>query len=471
MEKTEEQAHILNALHSNGDNLMVNALAGTGKTTTLEMIQAESKTKPILCLAFNKAIATEMEKRFQSTTTVRTMNSLGHRICMKTFGKVNLSPRKIGDLFKEYANELPKGEKDEAWQVYWQVVEGVNLARALGYVPEGKFPNARRLINQEDFFNSLEERPTATTKSLIDHILFLCIRASYKGLIDFNDQVYMPALFGGTFPRFPLTLVDEGQDLNPVNHAMLDKMGRSRVIVVGDRWQSIYGFRGAVTAGMQVLQQKFSCKELDLSVSFRCPEAIVRHAHWRVPHLKWMKLGGHVEKLERLEARAIPDGATIICRNNAPLFKTALGLLANERPVTVSGSELGPKIIRLLEKICDEDDDQDTMLNKIEEWRVEKLQKSTVPGKINDEADCLVVFASFGKTLSQAVAYVNHIFAQKGLIKLTTGHKAKGGEWDVVYHLDPWLCKDNEQDLNLRYVITTRAKKELYEVDSRSIIW
>jgi superfamily I DNA/RNA helicase len=471
MEKTDEQTAILDAYHGSGDNLIVNALAGTGKTSTIEMIQAESKETRILCLAFNKAIAQEMENRFLSTTAVRTMNGLGHRIWMKTVSSINVNPRKVSEITKEHINELKGEDKKQAWEAYWTIVEGVNLAKALGYVPEGKYPAARRLIERREFHESLEERPSEFTKALIDHVLFLSIKTAYKGWIDFNDQVYLPALFGGTFPRFPVTLVDEGQDLNPVNHAMLDKLARGRIIVVGDRWQSIYGFRGAVTQGMQTLQDKFGCKPLDLSVSFRCPEKVVKHAHWRVPSLKWVKPGGVARRLDRQEARRLPDEATIICRNNAPLFRTALGLLMCGRSVSASGSELGPKIIRLLERVCDEDDNQETMLNKIEAWREEKLEKSQSPGKINDEADCLAVFAAFGKTRSEACAYVKHVFEQKGQIKLTTGHKAKGGEWPIVYHLDSWLCRDGEQDQNLRYVITTRSMDQLYEIDSKDIVW
>jgi ATP-dependent exoDNAse (exonuclease V) beta subunit len=76
------------------------------------------------------------------------------------------------------------------------------------------------------------------------------------------------------------------------------------------------------------------------------------------------------------------------------------------------------------------------------------------------------VFAGFGKTLGLAIDHAEHLFAQRGTITLTTGHKAKGLEFDVVYHLDPWLCRDDDQDLNLKYVITTRARRELYEIDS-----
>ena len=81
------------------------------------------------------------------------------------------------------------------------------------------------------------------------------------------------------------------------------------------------------------------------------------------------------------------------------------------------------------------------------------------------------VFASHGSTLGTAIAYAEHLFAQRGTIRLLTGHKAKGLEFPTVFHLDPWLCRDEEQDLNLRYVIQTRAMESYYEIDSRAIRW
>jgi ATP-dependent exoDNAse (exonuclease V) beta subunit len=83
----------------------------------------------------------------------------------------------------------------------------------------------------------------------------------------------------------------------------------------------------------------------------------------------------------------------------------------------------------------------------------------------------MVVFAEHGQTLGQAIAYVEHLFSQKGTIRLMTGHKAKGLEFETVYHLDSWLCRDDEQDQNLRYVITTRSADRLYHIDSERIKW
>lgn len=468
---TDEQLDIISAIEATEDNILVNAYAGTGKTTTLEMIQSASPQQPVLCLAFNKAIADEMAKRFPSTTLVRTFNSLGHRIWMKAVSNVSLNPKKTQEILKETINEFKGEDKAELRDSYWPIVSAVGLAKSLGHVPSKNFPAARRLVDHSGFHASLEEKPSPLVAEVIDAILIASIKASYKGTIDFNDQVYMPALFGGSFPRFPHVLVDETQDLSPVNLAMLDKLVKGRLSAVGDRWQSIYGFRGAETNGIEILKQRFSMTEFGLTISFRCPEKVVEAARWRVPDFKWVKHGGTVESLRSLQARDIPEGAAVICRNNAPLFQMALNLLSARRSVQVAGSDIGPRIINLLQRIGAEHDTSKDLIAKIDGWVMEKLQTTQSPRTIHDMAECMKVFASFGSTLSQAVGYAKHLFAQQGTIQLLTGHKAKGREWNTVYHLNPWLIGQDDQELNLRYVITTRAKQELFEIDSREIQW
>lgn len=470
LQSTDEQLHIVDIAANHDCNIMINALAGTGKTTTLEMIEHAVDTKPILYLVFNSRNAKEAEKRMLSTTTVRTFNSLGHRVWAKTQDKfLTLNPKKTQDILREMIKASPRDIQGEMWDSYWEVVNGVSLAKALGYVPEGKYPTAKRLIAQAAFHSSLDERPDDLTSDLIDATLSESIRQAYLGTIDYNDQLYMPALFGATLPRFPLVKVDEFQDLSPVNHALLDKLVRGRLIGVGDPWQNIYGFRGAKQGGMAEAQAKWKMKPCDLSISFRCPQAIVENVHWRVPHFKWSNPGGHVERLTALHVNDIAEGATIICRNNAPLFRLAMHILTAGKSVSVAGSDIGPKLIAIMRKLAPESASQASVLSAIEDWRSERIAKESTSA--DDLADCMRVFARFGANLGQAISYAEHLFSQKGTIRLLTGHKAKGLEFDEVYHLDPWLCGDGEQDLNLRYVISTRSKDKLFEIDSRAIQW
>jgi DNA helicase II / ATP-dependent DNA helicase PcrA len=470
MEPTAEQHNILNLLKETHANLLIRALAGAGKTSTLGLIESAARG-PILCLAFNKKIAEEMSTRFSSTTSVRTFNSLGHRIWAKAnAANLKLDPKKTQNQFKEHIKGWKKDAQREAWKVYWEVVHGVGLAKSLGYIPEEVYPNAKRLIHRGFFHNSLDEEPSALTSELIDDLLAISIRSAYNGLIDYNDQIYMPALFGGTFPKFPLVLVDEAQDLSPVNHEMLKKLGRDRVIAVGDSFQSIYGFRGAVQNGMQHLSDSFSMIPADLSVSFRCPQAIVEAARWRVPHYKWIKEGGHVSHLKELDHSEISEEATaIICRNNAPLFSLAFSLLSHGRSVSVAGSDIGPKLTGILKRLGDENMPRSAVLREINSWQAAREAKGNRSAK--DLGDCMRVFATHGETLSTAISYAEHLFAQKGNIRLMTGHKAKGLEFDTVYHLDPWLIGEEEQELNLRYVIGTRSKDKLFYINSGDIKW
>ena len=112
---------------------------------------------------------------------------------------------------------------------------------------------------------------------------------------------------------------------------------------------------------------------------------------------------------------------------------------------------------------------QERVYEEIEGWRQEKLSRQSTTA--NDIADCMRVFASFGESLGQAISYAEHLFNQRGTINLLTGHKAKGLEWPTVYHLDSFLLGESEQELNLRYVILTRAMDSYWEIDSREIKW
>jgi superfamily I DNA/RNA helicase len=364
-----------------------------------------------------------------------------------------------------------KDDRNEAWDNYFDITQAIAMSKHLGYIPDNTLKCDQRLCDRSAVQSRIETQLSDFCWEHIDNALRASIKIAYGGFIDFDDQVYMSALFGGTFQRYGRVLVDEDQDLSPVNFEMLKRSVEGWLAGVGDRWQSIYAFRGAETHGVDKLKTMFNMKEMPLSISFRCPENIVKAVHWHVPHMKWFKLGGHHSVLSSLDSSKIQDNSAIICRNNAPLFNAAFALLSNKRSVSVAGSDIGPKVIKLLQKIGADGDDSDTLLAKIEEWRLEKVRFANNPATINDTAECLKIFATWGSNLWQAIKYAEHILSQRGSILLTTGHKAKGREWDTVYHLDPFLCRDDEQDKNLKYVITTRAKQELYEIEGANIQW
>lgn len=475
---TEEQQSIIHAATYSRDNLLISALAGAAKTTTLEFICKYMPVAPMLSLAFNKRIAETLSKRLPDHVQCRTMNSLGHRVWSAATGRrLSLSFRKSYEILRSLVEDLSRGDRQDSYDSMAETLRAITWAKRLGYIPSRSPAPGKPLVTHDDFYASLEEEPTSLQVSLIEASLCASIRQAYDGTIDFDDQIYMPTLFGGSFPRFPLVLVDEAQDLSEINHAMLRRLVTTRIIAVGDPYQSIYGFRGAKSGGMASLQSAYSCTSLPLSTSFRCPKAIVLAAHFRAPTMRWAALGGHVEQLATLSCNDIPDGSAIICRNNSPLFRLALILLGAGRGVHLVGTDLGPQLIKVLEKLGPETLTQEETYAAIDSWEREKLAKARNQGPITDKAECLKVFAEFGATLGGAIAYARHLFAGQGAIQLLSGHKAKGLEWDVVYHLDPWRIPSKyaftqaelEQELNLRYVITTRAKQALYMISSDRI--
>ena len=482
LEATPEQTLIIDAARQTSDNLLINALAGAAKSTTLEFICKYVTGIPILSLAFNKRIADELSKRLPGIVACKTLNALGHQVWGSNLRKrLTLAADKDRQIFKDALEALPKRDQSDYWDRYSDINASIRYAVSHGWVPDGMFDTAEHMTDDTEFAEGIadeifnEDVPGWIMDYLRQHMKTR-IGMAYSGVIDFADQLYMPTIFGGTFPRFPLVMVDEVQDLSRLNHRFVERLVTKRLIAVGDPWQSIYGFRGASRGGMQIMKEKFKMTEFTLSYSFRCPRAVIRKAQARVPHMKWPEWApeGVVAYLDEWTAESIPDGAAVICRNNAPLFRVALELIKSGRGVKILGADIGPGLIKILRKLGPEDLTAEAVHTAIDRWESEQLRKARNQGSVVDRAECLRVFADQGPTLAAAIAYATHLFETDGPIQLMSGHKSKGLEFDHVYHLDSWRIPSKyatsenqlDQERNLMYVITTRAKKALYHINT-----
>jgi superfamily I DNA/RNA helicase len=462
---TPEQAAILGAVRGSKTNLMIRARAGCGKTSTLELIDSFG-TVPYLLICFNKTIATEASRRMRPATTVRTFNSIGHRIWADFRGKkLKLAPQKILEIYRGIVDDADRSERKHLWTLYDGVKNAVDMARAVGYIPADHAKASKRLVDFASVERRLDETLLAEAHGLVDRILLESIRLAYDGTIDFNDQVYMPALFGGLFPTFPVVLIDEYQDLSPVNRALAAKLCKhSRQIGVGDEAQAIYEFRGADADAMPRAIEEFSMAVLPLSTSFRCPSAITANVHWHVNDIRSSREGGIVETLSSFSN--LQGESAVICRYNAPLLSLAMTLLGEGHKVDVAGVDIGSRVIKLLTKLGPDSLTQVATLSAIADWQAER--ESLDSKSAADTAECLRVFARHGRTLAQAIAYAEHIFkSTDGEIRFMSGHRSKGLEFDHVYHLDSGRIKPGGQEPNIHYVIDTRPKERLTYISSR----
>lgn len=473
MQPTPEQSAIVLAAKSTSSNLIISALAGAAKTSTLVLIAKALPQVSTLCLAFNKKIATEMTERLPGNCQSKTLNSVGHSAWGSFIGKrLTIDTGKTYRILKDLIEALEPQDKSAAYEVLADLIRAVDSGKTAGWIPEGTYPHAVPLLDDSEMQDWLEEAPTQLEWDLIRAASLISLKESFLGTIDFNDQILCSTIFPCSFPQFPLVLVDEAQDLSALNHAMLRKLAKKRLIAVGDECQAIYGFRGAHEESMDLLRQQFSMTPFLLSVSFRCPVSIVEAARWRAPHMQYPEwaIPGEVRRLTSWSASELPASATIICRNNAPLFSAAIKLLKNGRYPELVGNDIGKSLLKTLKKLGKDELKRPELLDAIDKWEQAKLKKSRDRSKVHDQAECLRIFALQGRTLGDAVAYAQRIFDASGPIKLMTGHKSKGLEFDDVFFLDEHLVGDKGQEKNLRYVIITRAKRTLTYIASEDFV-
>lgn len=469
---TDEQLAVVNHAQSTTDNILLSALAGAAKTTTLEMIAKAIPEIQILYLVFNKRNADEANSRLPRNCTAMTLNSLGHRTWQEATGRrLRIETSKTYTILKKLVDGYSRGEKEILYENFAELMRIIDFGKSCGYVPTGHYDRAKRLFDDDEFFNHIEQKLSSVEIEVVRAATLLSLEQAFQGLCDYNDQILMPTVFHGAFPRYPLTLVDEAQDLSALNHATLRKMlGQRRLIAVGDPNQAIYGFRGAHENSMTKLRSEFDMREMELTISFRCPREIVRHSHWRAPNMRWPDWAaeGKVTVLTHWSPDDLPENATIICRNNAPLFRLAIKLLVAGRPVELHGKDVVAGLTKVMRKFGGHDLSTVDVLDKIDLWEAQQKEKNKhrAHGSIEDRAECMRIFAHQGSNLGEALAYAQHLVQLHSPLKLMTGHKAKGLEFDHVFFLDSDLIGLDDQEPNLRYVIITRAKQTLTYIRS-----
>ena len=328
------------------------------------------------------------------------------------------------------------------------------------------------MVEGVEFFASFYKHLTEMQMSIVTDVARASAMAALKGRIDFDDQILISTLYSRAgFDYYPVVLIDEAQDLSRLNHRMLQKIakGGARVIAVGDPFQAIYAFRGADSESMNVLRDMFDMDTYKLTVNFRSDQDIIKNAHWRAPDMKWRDDAqeGEVLAFRTWSHDVVPDGAAVICRNNAPLFSMALNFLAAGRRAVIAEREMVNKLMGILEKLGPYHMPQEKVLLAIEEWAEKARSRHKVKDQIEDEVACLNVLARRGDTLHDILQFIRSIMEQKDGIHLMTIHKSKGMEWDTVFLLDADLIRLGEgQEDNLLYVAQTRARHSFNNVAS-----
>ena len=504
---TDEQAAIYTEATTSEASLMLQAYAGCGKTSTIEGITKRINPNiPGLALAFNTRIKEELTARLPQTMQIKTLNGLGHAAWGKALGKkLTIVDGKLAKICRQTAREAGYAvSEDELTDLRELVTKAMQVGLVHSAYPhKGLVPDT-----PEDWLDVAERHMLDTPIPAMIDLARECLRRNtamaFAGEISFDDQIYCSALLGGIFPRFPLVLADEAQDLSPLNHIQLRRVAAGRLIAVGDSRQSIYAFRGADSNSMtnlKALRQQWT--DLPLTLTFRCPKVVVARQQKHAPgfraadgnpegHFGILGVGGQVPDLGEIpwkwsEVEALappgPSPIAVLCRNNAPIIALAFRLIRMGKGVTVLGRDIGASLTTLSKKLFPEDGTPALKcISAIVEWRTKEIDLAKAAEKenkvevIRDRADSLMAVAE-GDGIRDAGDIRNALYAlfspKVAKITLASIHKSKGLEWPLVLHLDPWRVPSKaalQQEQNLKYVLETRSQGILLEANLESLV-
>jgi superfamily I DNA/RNA helicase len=173
-----------------------------------------------------------------------------------------------------------------------------------------------------------------------------------KKALTFGDMLWLPLVKGWELPRYDLVCVDEAQDLSPARIllAVLSIKAGGRALVVGDEFQSIFGFAGADCDALPKLISRLDAKILPLTYTYRCPRAVVEFvrtavdAAYPIEATPTAKDGTVDEADAKSVAGEAKIGDAIISRTNAPLVRFFFQLAKAGTPVNFLGREIGGQI-------------------------------------------------------------------------------------------------------------------------------
>ena len=476
-------------LTSTRNSIMLVAVAGAGKSTTIvEGVSRLPHDTQVLFLAFNKAIAKELEPRMPGNARAKTFHSVGFTAWARInggFDAMKVDEHKVRNIIRDKLT-------DEQNDLY-----GAFVARLVAYaktVGVGKLcrHSEKAFRNLVDHFGLYIERDEigrdpaeVEAEAITKAMAVLEASNAMHRVIDYNDMLYLPLMYDVRFYENDVVFVDEAQDTNSVQLALLKRMVKpgGRVIAVGDPAQAIYGFRGASSSAMEKFKTTFGMVELPLTVSYRCAQAVVVEAQRLVDHIQAAPTApqGAVFTWEPANGEATPafaPGDAILCRTTAPLFKLAYQIIASGTGCRILGREIGEGLVNLIKKMQARDvDGLLAKLERFEEREVTKLlalDKEAQAEAIKDRIDCIRLtidaLPENNRTVGKLVEKIRGMFEAQGKVTtLCTVHKAKGLEWERVYILRPDLMPhpmarkpwEQEQEVNLQYVAITRAKREL----------
>ena len=223
---SQYQESIFDFVKNGTGNAVIEAVAGSGKTTTLiKCLEQIDSSLKVLFLAFNKSIAMELQERAPKHCQACTLNSFGWQLCLKNSGKkfIKLDAGKTGTLLRFNilkVNEQNREEKAYYYTIRNAVTRLVSLLKA-NYILKPTPKDINELVDKYGI--DLIKVPDINRFNDIV-IATYTLSISTLNVMDFDDQIFMPIYHNWKMPSYDFVFVDESQDLNPVQIEFIMKL-------------------------------------------------------------------------------------------------------------------------------------------------------------------------------------------------------------------------------------------------------
>lgn len=481
MQLTPEQIHIINST----GNIKINAVAGSGKTTTIiEYAKTRPTDSKILYLAFNKSVKLEAARKFADkklyNVKVETAHSLAYKHIVPKFKyKVRAQGYKTHEI-AELLGLQGNGEK------HAEYIVANHINKFILYFCNSDKPRVQNL-NYLDVVSDEKAREFVSKyyKYIETQTRFL-LKKMDAGDIEITHDFYLKK-FQLSNPQlgYDYILFDEGQD---ASSAMLDVFLRQKAIkvIVGDTHQQIYGWRYAVNS-----LEKTDFQTFHLSHSFRFGEDIARLA---VEIVRWKN---HLTEVPPISITG--KGNTKEHKVKAVLARTNLGLLLkaieylqerndvnhiyfegniNSYTYADDGTSLydvlnlynrnrrpiKDKLIKMMKDL----DELEEYIDKTGDLQLGMMVE--IVKEYGNEIPAII------KSLKEK--HVENDQKNKADVIFSTVHRCKGMEYDTVQlvndfiteekvkkikdELDKWDVSKVNEEINLLYVAATRTRNSLF---------
>jgi hypothetical protein len=483
---TAEQAECIK-LFATGEDLVIQAGAGAGKTSTLKLLanHALANGRRGQYLAYNAKIVKDVRQDMPGNVACNTMHSIAFAACGKDFAdrlpsKMSRQPaNEVAAILGIRSYNVPGFGKEQGRTL----AAGWLASKALGMVERFCHTPATEIGTEHlEYIEGIDpsdpetgERTYANNRRVARYLLPFAQAAwadmtNTEGRLRVTHDTYLKS-WSLNHPVIDtdFILLDEAQDADPVQEAVVS-FNRSRgvqVVCVGDEQQVLYEWRGAVNAMADF--EGMGAKVSFLSQSFRFGEAVADVANGLLSRLDArLRVSGFGPVASTVGPVADPDA--ILCRSNAGAVRALIGAIGDGRKVhLVGGTGEIVSFCKAALRLQDGQTTQHAELAMFSSWdevtRYVEEEEQGADLKLNvklvDQFGAQAIINALDSNANEAATLAP---GWDGVV-ISTAHKSKGLQWGSVQIADDFKApKEGDlspAELRLAYVACTRAKREL----------